>query len=268
MRRSSVYGAGRPSVVTPQHNTGFLPTQTKDVRPLKDPLFKKTCQEAIFLYFQHRPRAPQISQKTLSSPTQHEFQLMFRFLVTEIDEDYVFGRGGKKFEEECLGVLKDLKYPGVESISRTAITAPGSPTQWPSLLAMLMWLVDLSQVGHFTSKPTVCLTRPLITLLDPRPKQVKQNWLECEVYADYELLPANEIPLDAPSLYELFLWEYMVNAYVRWSEGFEESPEEDQKLEENFGMCALDLEGHDLGHADVSASCLDRSKVPIVVRRS
>jgi hypothetical protein len=65
--------------------------------------------------------------------------------------------------------------------------------------------------------------------------QVKRNWLECEVYADYELLPANEIPLDAPSLYELFLWEYMVNAYSRWSQGFEESPEEDQKLEENFG---------------------------------
>jgi kinetochore protein NDC80 len=152
MRRSSVSGAGRPSVVTPQHaNAGFLPSQTKDLRPLKDPLFKKACQESIFLYFQHRPRAPQISQKTLISPTQHEFQMMFKFLVTEgIDEDYVFGRGGKKFEEECIGVLKDLKYPGVDSLSRTAITAPGTPQGWPSLLAMLMWLVDLSQVSSIT----------------------------------------------------------------------------------------------------------------------
>lgn len=49
MRRSSVYGAGRPSVVTPQHNPSFLPSQTKDLRPLKDPLFKKACQESIFL---------------------------------------------------------------------------------------------------------------------------------------------------------------------------------------------------------------------------
>jgi len=73
---------------------------------------------------------------------------MFKFLCQSvIDEDYVFGKGGKKFEEECLGVLKDLRYPAVDTLSRTSIGAPGSPHQWPSLLAMLAWLVDLSDVS-------------------------------------------------------------------------------------------------------------------------
>lgn len=73
---------------------------------------------------------------------------MFRFLYgCAIDEDYQFGKGGKKFEEECISLLKDIRYPAVDGLSRTALSAPGSPTQWPHLLAMLMWLVDLSQVG-------------------------------------------------------------------------------------------------------------------------
>lgn len=71
---------------------------------------------------------------------------MFKFLVQHaLDEDYVFGRGGKKFEEECILILKDHRYPSVDGISRTAITAPGG-NQWPVLLAMLAWMVDLSQV--------------------------------------------------------------------------------------------------------------------------
>lgn len=65
--------------------------------------------------------------------------------------------------------------------------------------------------------------------------QVKQNWLDCQVYADYELLPADAIPLDAPSLYELFLFDYTARAYTRWSDGAEEFPEEDQMLVDNFG---------------------------------
>ena len=55
-----------------------------------------------------------------------------------------------------------------------------------------------------------------------------------EVYPDYDLLPPEQVPLDAPTLYELFLWDYLSNAYAKWYEGSEECPEEDLQLEVNF----------------------------------
>lgn len=55
-----------------------------------------------------------------------------------------------------------------------------------------------------------------------------------EVYPDYDLLPPEQVPLDAPTLYELYLWDYLSNAYAKWYEGSEECPEEDAQLEDNF----------------------------------
>ncbi|KAL7409382.1 HEC/Ndc80p family-domain-containing protein [Mrakia frigida] len=217
LRRSSTY-APRPSGITPSHGSTLLPAQhQKDTRPIKDKLFQSSCHQSILTYFASQsPRAPAINQKSVTSPTQQEFQLMFKFLCQSvIDEDYVFGKGGKKFEEECLGLLKDLRYPAVDTLSRTSIGAPGSPHQWPSLLAMLAWLVDLSDL--------------------------KRNWITCEVYEDYELLPAEEIPLDAPTFDVLLQRDYMVNTYRQWVDGAEEFPEEDQKLEDNYERKFADI---------------------------
>lgn len=81
------------------------------------------------------------------SPAQIDFQNQFKFLIMVVlDDDYVFGKGGRKFEEECIQLLKDLEYPALSGLSRTAITAPGSPTNWSSLIAMLLWLVELAEV--------------------------------------------------------------------------------------------------------------------------
>jgi hypothetical protein len=60
-----------------------------------------------------------------------------------------------------------------------------------------------------------------------------------EVYPDYDLLPPEQVPLDAPTLYELFLWDYLSNAYAKWYEGSEECPEEDRQLEDNFRAGSL-----------------------------
>lgn len=169
--------APRPSGITPSHNGTLLPTQnSKDTRPIKDKLFQASCHQTILNHFQAIPRAPPINQKSVTSPTQNEFQLMFKFLYTSvIDEDFVFGKGGRKFEEECIGLLKDLRYPSADQLSRTAITAPGSPHQWPALLAMLAWMVDIATVSSspHPGRALMCrcetrLTRPTSSSL-PHP---------------------------------------------------------------------------------------------------
>jgi SMC interacting uncharacterized protein involved in chromosome segregation len=53
--------------------------------------------------------------------------------------------GAKGFEAECVQVLKDLKYP--TDVGKTALGAPGSPTNWPTILVMLVWLSELAKVS-------------------------------------------------------------------------------------------------------------------------
>lgn len=119
-----------------------------DPRPIKQAAFREQAAAKIIAFFQRHPRAPQVTEKTMSNPTQVEVQQMFKFLVVVVlDEDYAFGKGGKKFDEECILILRDLEYPAMGGLSRTAIGAPGSPTNWPAISAMLLWLVELAEVS-------------------------------------------------------------------------------------------------------------------------
>jgi hypothetical protein len=132
-----------------------------DPRPLKSLAFKEQAGATIIAFFQRHPRAPQVTEKTMLSPTQVEFQQMFKFLVVVVlDDDYAFGKGGKKFDEECIQLLKDLEYPAMSGLSRTAIGAPGSPTNWPAMLAMLLWLVELADVGPPPPLPPFARWKP------------------------------------------------------------------------------------------------------------
>lgn len=150
MRRSSAFQGSRQSIMTPSHGGRLLApgkTTFDDPRPIKSQAFKEQAGATITQFFQRHPRAPQITEKSMVSPAQIDFQNQFKFLIMVVlDDDYVFGKGGRKFEEECIQLLKDLEYPALSGLSRTAITAPGSPTNWSSLIAMLLWLVELAEV--------------------------------------------------------------------------------------------------------------------------
>ncbi|KZO97198.1 hypothetical protein CALVIDRAFT_536668 [Calocera viscosa TUFC12733] len=90
-------------------------------------------------------------------PTLKLFQAMFMFLVHDVlYPGYVFGKGGRKFEEDVITLMKDLRCPHADQISRTALQAAGSGHAWPATLAMLYWMVELSQAKLHWWNPELC----------------------------------------------------------------------------------------------------------------
>ncbi|QFZ35540.1 putative kinetochore protein [Clavispora lusitaniae] len=81
-----------------------------------------------------------IMLKTLQSPTQKDFVLIFQFLYGRIDPNYKFTRS---IETEVFALLKTLNYPYLDGINRSSISAVGGQN-WPSFLGMLYWLVKLN----------------------------------------------------------------------------------------------------------------------------
>lgn len=107
--------------------------------------FQKICRDNIEEYLYSTGRFPHsLGPRGLNSPTQKEFQLIVQFLVKELDPSFVWG---KSFESDCMTIMRDMRYPSPEQISKTSLGAAGGPTAWPALLAMLNWLVDLARVS-------------------------------------------------------------------------------------------------------------------------
>ena len=87
-----------------------------------------------------------IHDKWLTSPTAKDFQNLFRWIVNEwIDPAYSWP--AKQFVDDATAVLRDLRYPVMESIGKTALSAPGDTRTWPAMLAMLAWMVELAKVS-------------------------------------------------------------------------------------------------------------------------
>lgn len=140
----------RPGYLGP--NLGPL----KEPRPLRDKQYLSMMQHEVLEYLtERRCQIPGLSLKTVAQPTNRDFHLIFQFLVLDIDPDYIFGRE-KKPEEEIMMILRDLRYPLVDTISRTSLSAPGGSNAWPTLLAMLHWIVTQAQASH--SDPTTPLS--------------------------------------------------------------------------------------------------------------
>ncbi|ODQ81064.1 hypothetical protein BABINDRAFT_160479 [Babjeviella inositovora NRRL Y-12698] len=118
--------------------------QSKDPRPLRDKTFLQAMQQEILNFlitnrFEIVMKHP-ISTKTLRQPTQKDFVLIFQFLYCKIDEGYLFS---KSIEHEVFLLLKIVKYPYLDSINKSQISAVGGQN-WPVFLGMLYWLVKLN----------------------------------------------------------------------------------------------------------------------------
>lgn len=143
VRRSSVFP--RQSMA-PGVSTAYKTPQ--ETRPVKNLQFQEQCRVNVHQYLLDIRCPYPMNAKTLTSPTQKEFQNLVQYLVQILFE------GGfawaKTFEMDCNTLLKDLKYPGLEACGKTALGAPGTPLNWPPMLAMLNWLVDLCKVSTLT----------------------------------------------------------------------------------------------------------------------
>ena len=147
-RRSSVYG--RPSVGY-AHGTSFFsaaPTSSvkQDPRPLKDPAYKAKMIAEVTDYLLHNgfemDMQYTLNQNALKSPTQKDFSNIFAWLYQRLDPGYKF----IKVENEVLQLMKNLKYPYGQNVSKSSLAAVGSQNAWPTFLGMLHWLMELAQV--------------------------------------------------------------------------------------------------------------------------
>jgi kinetochore protein NDC80 len=116
------------------------------------------CQRSILEYLISANYPVPISLKTLQVPTSKDFATIFKFLYNRLDPNYQFM---KKIEDEVILCLKALKYqsrlyatngryPFVDSMSKSNISAVGSQHSWPGILAMLSWMVDVCVVCPMT----------------------------------------------------------------------------------------------------------------------
>lgn len=124
----------RSSAYTTSKATGLK----SDPRPVSDKGFQQACIRTVIAYLAAHGFEYAITPKVLASPTTKDFTNVMMFLYRQFDP--VLPKTFK-LEEEVPQLYKRLRYPF--QISKSNLTAVGSPHTWPSLLVALTWLVEL-----------------------------------------------------------------------------------------------------------------------------
>ncbi|RPB23642.1 hypothetical protein L211DRAFT_234879 [Terfezia boudieri ATCC MYA-4762] len=149
VRRSSSYT--RPPGSQISAGNGFFSSNiintagvTKDPRPLRDRSFLARIAGEILEYlatnnFEAETKY-QVSSHFLKSPTQKDFNVVFEYLYHQLDPNYHFT---KSMDQEVLPILKTLRYPYLNAITKSALAAVGGANSWPTFLGMLHWLLEL-----------------------------------------------------------------------------------------------------------------------------
>lgn len=122
---------------------GLSLSQSKDPRPLRDRNYQQTIQQDVFDFlvnrnFETEMKHP-LTSKTLKTPTQKDFVVIFQFLYKKVDPGYRFT---KSIEHEVYYVLRNIKYPYLDSINKSQISAVGGQN-WCVFLGILHWLAAL-----------------------------------------------------------------------------------------------------------------------------
>jgi kinetochore protein NDC80 len=125
----------------------------KDPRPIANRAFRMQCQQNVIDYLAiHRCPLP----RNIDNVTAKEFQTIFRFLVSgPVGLDPGYNWREKKFEDDVIAILKDLRYPAMENVGKMALGMPGGQNVWPHHVAMLNWLVEMCKVGPLLTSLTL-----------------------------------------------------------------------------------------------------------------
>lgn len=141
-RRSIV---GRLSIA-PGNMANTAGSGVRETRPIKDKQYKTRMGLTVKEHLERTgfTMAGWDANKGVHEPTQSAFVGMFKHIYAScIDTNFVMGADGKKFEDEVLTLMKEIKYPAADELSKTKLTAAGSQSHWPYCLAMLEWMVNL-----------------------------------------------------------------------------------------------------------------------------
>lgn len=149
-RRSSIYS--RPSGTGPVHHQSFFSqpagsgSNRVDTRPIRDRGYReKIAQELLDYMTQNNfelDMKHSLTPKTVVTPTQKEFTLMFQWVYNRIDPGYKFQ---KAIDVEIPIVLKQIRYPWADTMTKSQF-ATVNINNWPKLLLMLHWIMQLAQM--------------------------------------------------------------------------------------------------------------------------
>lgn len=109
-----------------------------DPRNVGDKSFMNASIRALIEYLSQHGYDQPLSPKILTKPTNKDFNNIVLFLFGQLDPNY---RCTGRFEDEMTTMFKFLGYPF--QIAKSHIQAVGSPHAWPTLLACIMWLLEL-----------------------------------------------------------------------------------------------------------------------------
>lgn len=144
MRRSSM-GAAAFGQHNSFFNTAASATVQRDPRPLRDSSYRQDVAGRLFEYVTKNGFEMEMKHalgpNALKSPTQKDFSMVFQWLYKRLDPNYRFH---KAIEHEVMPILKQLRYPYANAITKSQLTAVGSANSWPQFLGILHWMMELA----------------------------------------------------------------------------------------------------------------------------
>ncbi|KAK3712946.1 kinetochore-associated Ndc80 complex subunit ndc80 [Vermiconidia calcicola] len=151
-RRSSVYSARPSAGFGPAGHMSFFATAPPqngvptDPRRLRDASTRQQMGQELMEFLTHRnfemEMKHSLSHKTMTSPTQKDFNTMFQFLYHCIDPAYKFQ---KTIDAEVPPLLKQLRYPYEKNITKSQLAAVGG-NNWSTFLGLLHWMMQLCKM--------------------------------------------------------------------------------------------------------------------------
>lgn len=118
----------------------------KDPRPLRDRNYQARISQELLEYLTHNnfemEMKHSLTEKSLKSPTQKDFNQIFQWLYRRLDPGYRFQKG---IDAEVPPILKQLRYPYEKNISKSQIAAVGGQN-WSTFLGLLHWMMQLAQM--------------------------------------------------------------------------------------------------------------------------
>ncbi|KFP23222.1 kinetochore protein NDC80 homolog [Egretta garzetta] len=116
----------------------FGTEKIKDPRPLHDKAFIQQCIKQLCEFLGANGQNPNVSVKSLQSPSVKDFLKIFTFIYGFLCPSYELP--DSKFEEEIPRVFKELGYPF--PLSKSSMYTVGAPHTWPQIVTALVWLID------------------------------------------------------------------------------------------------------------------------------
>jgi len=152
-RRSSVFkgrtshGAGQTGIKQSFFQTAPAPAGVPvDPRRLKDASTRTQMAQELLEYLSQNKfemeSGHSLSPKSMTSPTQKDFNCMFQWLYRRIDPSYRFQ---KSIDQEVPVLLKQMRYPFEKSIMKSQIAAVGG-NNWYTFLGLLHWMMQLARM--------------------------------------------------------------------------------------------------------------------------